>query len=194
MNTINPKHFRILAIAPSDRGFGFAVLEGRDTLVDWGIKRVQRENKNAKSLKKAEGLIALYRPGVLVLENASAKHSLRSPRIRRLCPQIIKLAATHKLNVKLFSRDEVMKTFLPEGQGTKYAVAEIVAKRFSEELSHKLPTERKLGHSEDSRMSIFNAAALALLFRVSLKRENFQAKESHIVGKVAAVTEGEMGR
>ena len=37
MKKIQPKHFRILAIAPSTRGFGFAVLEGQDTLVDWGV-------------------------------------------------------------------------------------------------------------------------------------------------------------
>lgn len=174
MNTISPKHFRILAIAPSDRGFGFAVLEGRDTLVDWGIRRVQGENKNAKSLKKAEELIAHYQPGMLVLENASAKHSLRSPRIRRLCRQIIKLATTHNVSVKLFSRDQVMKTFLPDGRGTKYAVAKVVAERFSEELGKKLPPERKLGHSEDSRMSIFDAVALVLAFRLKgTKRTQF---------------------
>jgi Holliday junction resolvasome RuvABC endonuclease subunit len=166
MNTINPKHFRILAIAPSTRGFGFAVLERQDTLVDWGVKTVKNGDKNVQSLEKVKELIAHYQPGVLVLENASAKNSLRSRRIRRLCRQIIKLASTNKVSVKLFSREQVMKTFLPDGRGTKYAVAEIVAERFPEELSQKLPPERKLGNSEDSRMSIFDAMALALVFRL----------------------------
>src|SRR5882724_7146505 len=110
MNIISPKHFRILAIAPSARGFGFAVLEGQDTLVDWGVKTV-KGNKNAQSLMRVEELIAHYQPGAMVLEDASAKGSLRYPRIRRLGQQIIKLAATHKVSVKLFSRDQVMKTF-----------------------------------------------------------------------------------
>src|SRR5580658_6458703 len=106
MNTIPPKQFRILAIAPVTRGFGFAVLEGQDTLVNWGVKVIQgKGNKNAKSLAKLEELITHYQPGMLVLEDASANGSLRHPRIRRLVPQIIKMAATRKANVTLFSRE-----------------------------------------------------------------------------------------
>jgi Holliday junction resolvasome RuvABC endonuclease subunit len=166
MNEIDPNHFRILAIAPSTRGFGFAVLEGQDTLVDWGVKTVIKEGKNIQSLKKVKELIAHYQPGVLVLEDALAKSSLRSPRIRRLCRQISTLAATHKVSVTLFSRDQVMRTFFSDGQGTKYALAQIVAKRFPDELSQKLPPERKLGNSEDSRMNIFDAVVLAVVFRL----------------------------
>src|SRR5882757_3467016 len=100
---MKPQPFRILAIAPSARGFGFAVLEGPDTLVDWGVKTVKRENKNAQSVKKVEELIVLYQPKMLILEDAEARDSRRSPRIRKLCRQIIQLTATHKVKVKLFS-------------------------------------------------------------------------------------------
>jgi Holliday junction resolvasome RuvABC endonuclease subunit len=165
MNRIQPKHSRILAIAPSTRGFGFAVLEGRETLVDWGVKTVKGD-KNVQSLAKAEKLITHYQPGVLVLEDASAKNSRRSPRIRKLCRQIIKMAANRKVSVKLFSRDRVMKTFMTDGQGTKHALAEILAKRFPEELGSRLPPKRKPWMSEDSRMNIFDAVALALVFRL----------------------------
>ena len=167
MSKIYPKEFRVLAIAPSARGFGFALLEGQDVLVDWGVKTVQIEDKNIQSLKKVKELIVHYHPGVLILEDASVKSSLRAPRIRRLCQQIGKLAARHKVRITLFSRDQVMKTFFADGHGTKYALAEIVAKRFSDELSQTLPPKRKLGNSEDSRMNIFDAAALAVVFRLS---------------------------
>ena len=168
MSKICPKEFRVLAIAPSARGFGFAVLEGQDILVDWGIKTISYGNKNIRSLEKVKGLIIHYQPGVLILENASVKSSLRAPRIRRLCRQIGKLAARHKVGVTLFSRDQLMKTFFADGRGTKYALAEIVAKRFSDELSQTLPPKRKLGNSEDSRMNIFDAAALAVVFRLKM--------------------------
>jgi Holliday junction resolvasome RuvABC endonuclease subunit len=166
MNTINPKQFRILAIAPVTRGFGYAVLEGQDTLVNWGVKTVKgKGNKNAKSLPKVEELIAHYQPGVLVLEDASAKGSLRHPRIRRLCQQIIKVAATHKVSVKLFSREQVMKLLIPDGQGTKHALAEIVANRFPEQLGSKLPPKRKAWMREHYQMGIFDAVGLALMLR-----------------------------
>jgi Holliday junction resolvasome RuvABC endonuclease subunit len=172
MNQINPKHFRILAIAPSTRGFGFAVLEGQETLVDWGVKTVNSD-KNKQSLAKVKELVAQYQPGVLVLEDASAKDSRRSPRIRKLCQQIIKTAANRKISVALFSRDQVMKSYITDGQGTKHALAEIIAKQFPEELGFRLPPKRKPWMSEDSRMNIFDAVALVLMLRLkNLHRAN----------------------
>jgi Holliday junction resolvasome RuvABC endonuclease subunit len=172
MNQINPKHFRILAIAPSTRGFGFAVLEGQETLVDWGGKTVKGD-KNVQSLAKVEKLIAHYQPGALVLEDASAKGSRRSPRIRKLSQQIIKMAANRKVSVKLFSRDQVMKTFITDGQGTKHMMAEIIAKRFPEELGSRLPAKRKPWMSEQYQMGVFDAVALVLILRLKdLHRAN----------------------
>ena len=165
MNQTNKKDFRILSVAPSDRGFGFVVLEGRDTLVECAVKTVKRD-KNAKSLEKVEELIAHYQPGVLILENTSAKGSRRASRIRKLCQQIIKLAVIRKVRVKLYSRKQVMNTFIPDGPGTKHALAEIIANRFPEQLGSKLPPKRKAWMSQDSRMNIFDAVALAMVFRL----------------------------
>jgi hypothetical protein len=75
------KNNRILGIAPSSRGFGFAVMEGRESLIDWGIRSVIRD-KNTCTLKKVEAMIAHYKPAILVLEDASAKGSRRSGRIQ----------------------------------------------------------------------------------------------------------------
>ena len=74
------KNDRVLAIAPSSRGFGFAVMEGGDTLVDWGVRSVVGD-KNADALKKAEAMFALYKPTVLVLGGRFRKRfSTLSPR------------------------------------------------------------------------------------------------------------------
>jgi Holliday junction resolvasome RuvABC endonuclease subunit len=159
------KSFRILSIAPSSCGFGFVVLEGDEIFVDWGVKKVTG-NKNAKSLKKAEELIVQYEPAVLVLENTLANGSRRSPRIRALTRQIVKMATARKIHIKQFSRDQVMNAYIPNRKGTKQEVAEIIAQRFPMELSSSLPAKRKLWKSEDSRMTIFDAAALALTFRM----------------------------
>jgi hypothetical protein len=170
MNTIHPKQFRILAIAPVTRGFGFAVLEGRDTLVNWGVKTVQgKGNKNAKSLAKVEELIARYRPGVLVMEDASAKGSLRHPRIQRLVPQIVNVAATQKIDVTLFSREQMLKLLAPGGHGTKHDLAKFVAGQFPEQLGSKLPPKRKAWMREHYQMGIFDAVALVLALRLRLE-------------------------
>jgi hypothetical protein len=166
MNTLHPNQFRVLAIAPVTRGFGFALLEGQDTLVNWGVKVVNgKGNKNAKILPKVEELIAHYQPGALVLEDASAKGSLRHPRIQRLVPQIIKMAANQKVNIKLFSREQVTKILFPDGHWTKHGLAQIVANQFPEQLGSKLPPKRTAAKREHYQMGIFDAAALALALR-----------------------------
>jgi len=168
MNQINPKHFRILAIVPSTKGVGFAVLDGQDTLADWGVKSARgKGNKNAKSLAGVKELITDYQPDVVILEDATAKGSQRSLRIRKLCPQIIKLVASLKVNMKLISRDQVLKTLVPDGERTKHTAAEIVARRFPDELGAKLPPKRKAWMKEHYQMGIFDAVALAMVFRMT---------------------------
>lgn len=163
MTPIPQKYIRILAIAPSTRGFGFAVIEGKETFIDWGVKSV-KVNKNAESLKKVKALIAHYQPGMLVLQDT--EHSRRSARIRALSKRIITLAGTRKVRVKLFSREQVMQIFFVNAPGTKQALAEILAERFPEELGSRLPPKRRAWMSEDSRMDIFDAVALAVISRL----------------------------
>jgi len=44
--------------------------------------------------------------------------------------------------------------FFHDGQGTKYALAELLAKSFPEELGHRLPPKCKPWESEKNRMDI----------------------------------------
>jgi len=129
------KNDLVLAIAPSSRGFGFAVMEG---------------------------MITLYNPAVLMLEDAPAKGSRRSRRIRNVTKKIIATAASRQAEVALLSRDQVMRAFFKDGIGSKHTIARILAMRFPEELGHRLPPKRKPWRSEDYRTGIFDAVALAV--------------------------------
>ena len=71
-NRNHSKYPRVLAVAPSTRGFGFAVLEGEATLVDWGVKSVNGD-KNSQSLLKVEEMIGLYHPELITLQDTTAK-------------------------------------------------------------------------------------------------------------------------
>lgn len=170
MNQHPTKHPRVLAIAPSTRGFGFAVLEEQETLVDWGVKSVQ-EDKNKRSLVKVGELIAHYQPQVLVLEDASGEDSRRSVRIQTLGRRIITLSASLSVRVVVLSREQIRQVFFADGEGTRHALAELLARRFPEELGPRLPPKRKPWKSEDCRMDIFAAVALAVALRLrSTKR------------------------
>jgi len=161
MNHKLPMYPRILAIAPSSKGFGFAVLEGVDTLADWGGRSVTGTDKNTQSLVKVKALIAHYRPEVLVLEDTTTQASKRAARIKRLSRQIVALAKRQKLHALLFSQEQVRQAYFPEGQGTKHELATLIANRFPEELGSRLPRKRRPWESEHAVMDIFDATALA---------------------------------
>lgn len=163
------ENIRILAVAPSSRGFGFAVLEDGRMLVDWGVKSITG-NKNADTVTKVAMMITDYHPAVLVLENASAKGSRRSPRIRNLVEKIASLAVSRKLAVTLISREYVMRAFFIDGKGTKHTVARVLAMRFPEELGDRLPRKRRAWEGEAYRMNIFEAVALAFAQQLRTKR------------------------
>ncbi len=159
------KYPRILALTPSARGFGFALFEGPGTLADWGRREVKGNHKNKAALPKVEELIAHCQPDILVLEDTLAESSRRAPRIRKLSQRIIELAAKRRVKVALFSRKEVLNNFFADGKGSKDETAKIIAERFPDDLGFQLPPKRPQWESEDPRMDIFDAVALAMVFR-----------------------------
>jgi Holliday junction resolvasome RuvABC endonuclease subunit len=111
-------------------------------------------------------LIAHYQPYALVLQDVLAKNTRRSARIMELILQIARLAETRNIKVRCFSNEQVRRRFFGDSQGTKHALAEVLAKRFHEELGSCLPPKRRSWMGEDRRMDIFDAVALALAFQL----------------------------
>jgi Holliday junction resolvasome RuvABC endonuclease subunit len=157
------KNISILALTPSARGIGFAVLEGHDQLHDWGVKS-GKGDKNKVAIKCVKELIASNRPEVIVLPDM--KNARRDPRIKALNRQIIAVAKAHRVSVALFSDAQVKKVLLAECKGTRHDLAEMVAKRFPDQLTFHLPPKRDIYKSEDSRIDFFYAVALALTLKL----------------------------
>src|SRR5215467_13579765 len=162
MSRANTNDKRVLAIDPSTRGFGFAVLEGPSRLIDWGVKETKTEKKK-RSLTFIEALIEQYQPKVVIVEDYAAKGSRRCSRVRELIDDISKLAVKRKVKVRSFSRLKVKRALAEASASNKYEIAIAIAKRFPE-LAPRLPRFRKPWMSEDYRMSIFDAVALAITF------------------------------
>ena len=159
---------RVLAIDPSTHGFGYALFEGPNRVVDWGTADI-RSDKHAAALKKTEELIRRYEPAVLVVEDCSHKSSRRNPRVRLLTEQMLALA--RRCGVKGYPLPLVVvyQQFSKQGAKTKYDVALALAREFPA-LMLRLPPKRKPWQSEDSRMSIFDAAALGYTYLVHRRR------------------------
>jgi Holliday junction resolvasome RuvABC endonuclease subunit len=162
MTVARRKDTRVLAIDPSTRGFGFAILEGPNGLIDWGVKETKTD-KTRRTLKLIEHLIDHYQPNVLVVEDYDAKGSRRCRRVANLIKDISKLASKKKIRVRSFSRAKVKQVFSETGASNKQDIATAIAKRFPE-LAPRLPRFRKPWMSEDYRMSIFDAVSLAAAY------------------------------
>jgi hypothetical protein len=164
---LDPKKYsRILAIAPSSRGFGYALLEG-EKLANWGSSTASKD-KNTKCVMKVEELLLRFEPAVMVLEDTGAEGSRRYPRIRELSQRLLALGLNHKTPIGWFRQDQVMHFFSGNGEGTKQEIAQRIGERFPEELGAMVPPKRRTGMNQDYRIDIFDAVALAIIFRESI--------------------------
>lgn len=152
---------RILGIDPVGSGFGFVILETDPIqLVDWGVARhspkvrLQRETA-------VRSLLERYEPTIIVLEHVRDVRSLRRHALEAFTESTAELLTQCGIPVHRYSRQDIRTTFAPSGQFTKQGIATVLAAQFPE-LRSRLPGPRKLGNSEDSRMSIFDALSFAL--------------------------------
>jgi len=152
---------RVLALDPMSRGFGFAVLEGPITLVDWGIRNAANDNLRAP-LRKIKDLIGLYHPDVIVIEDCRHDRSRRRQRVRAVIAQVATLA-TPETEVQLIPAALVRRVFGAGRAVTKHQIATLVSEHFPE-LAYRLPPERKPWMPEDARFAIFDAVAFGLTY------------------------------
>ena len=163
-----PKQVRTLAVSLSSRGFGYAAMEGNNRLISFG-KKIFNEDKNVRSLAHIEKVIIRNEPDVLVLQDVNAKNARgtrRDPRIKKLHRKVVVLAKKRELKVVEISGTELREVLLGNARGTRQETAELLAKQFPDELASQLPPKRKSWESEDARMDIFEAVALAVVVRV----------------------------
>lgn len=161
------QRFRTLAVSLSTKGFGYAAMEGGNDLIAYGNK-VIKGGKNQGSLIQIEKLIVRNHPNTLVLHDVNARGSRRARRIKELDQSVAILCKKYRLKVVRISKTKLRALLLGDELGTKYQMAEMLAKRFSDELASRLPPKRKKWKSEDARMDIFEAVALAVACQMNV--------------------------
>lgn len=151
----------IMALHATSRGFGFVVMSGPFSLVDWGT-RSARKNKNATCLASLTTLLDRFDPHTLVLEDPSLSPR-RSARINRLYQAIAALCLSRSIDLAVFTRADIHHCYASVGALTWQDVAEAVERQL-EPLRGLVPKRRKAWQSESRRMSIFAAAAAAMAY------------------------------
>jgi hypothetical protein len=153
----------VLAIHLQSRGFAFVLFEGRLAPVDWGVFDARGVDKNTRSLMRIASLLTLHTPDVLVLQDMSEQGTIRARRIQELNRRIAEVADERGILVLTYSRAQIVAQFEEFGSQTKHEIAETIAKHIPA-LGLYVPPTRKPWMSEDARMGIFDATALAWLF------------------------------
>jgi hypothetical protein len=161
--TPRERHDLVLAVHFQSRGFAFVLFDGWAALVDWGVYDGRGTHQNARCVKRIDSLFALHTPDVLILQDMSESGTRRARRIRVLNRNTAELALQRGMAVHMYSRAQVVKHFEELDAVTKHGIAETIARRIPA-LHLYVPPARKPWMSEDARMGIFDAAALAWLF------------------------------
>lgn len=152
----------VMSIFPNWHGFAYVVFEG-GALLDWGMSDVRRPGKNRVCLERISRLLDRYEPDVLVLRDTSNLIIPRDRRLRALIEAIQELAAAKPLKTVHVSRGQIQDAFDRLETPTRAAIIQTIAERIPS-FEWFVPPIRKIWESEDRRMGLFDAAALALTF------------------------------
>jgi RNase H-fold protein (predicted Holliday junction resolvase) len=154
---------RIIALDPTTKGFGYAILDLPLRLIAWGLAHISGE-KRSGAVARFEALLDQFRPDAVVLEDTTAPGSRRYPRMRDLIETLAKTARERGVAVYTVARLAVIACFSSKDErATKAKIAKTLAVAFPE-LAEKVPKQRKTYQSEDERISIFDAVSLAVTF------------------------------
>jgi hypothetical protein len=153
----------VLAVYLNTRGFAFVLFEGHLSPVDWGVKEMRGGKKHSRCLAGVATILDRYEPDILVLQDTSETGTPRTRRIRILNAAIGALASSKAIPVYRYSRVVVLAAFSYLGVCNKEIIADVIAKHIPA-FERYIPPIRKQWMSEDARMGLFDAAALALVF------------------------------
>lgn len=154
---------RVLALAPSARGVGYAYFEAPLSPIDWGLSGTKGKNRNAAGFDMVRKLVERLQPDIIVLHEYALPGVRRSQRIRRLQHMIATYATAQVIEVRRYSRGDIKRAFGHFGAATRYEIAQVIAGQIHA-FEHRLPPRRKMWMTEDPRMTLFEAVALALTY------------------------------
>lgn len=155
----------VLALYPFSRGFSFVLFEGPYSPIEWGVKDIRGKERNALTFEACKQLLGRLQPDILVLQDCHReKPAYRSERIRRLHWLIAGHAQSEAIELHAYTRKDVRACFASAGAATRYEIAQVLASQLRAFKLRLPPKHTKIWKSEDPRMSLFDAAALAWTF------------------------------
>ena len=158
---------RILALEIRRHRIGFAVLEGRKRLLDYGVGSY---TSRSSILRYLDRIIPTFGPEIIAVRRAQQKN-VSDRRATSETFTIVRAAAEQRaIPIEFIANEEVKLAFQQTAARNKDEIATAVTKMFPE-LRWKLPRERKPWISEGYHMIMFDAVATAITICVRLERK-----------------------
>lgn len=153
----------VLAVYVTSRGMAHVLFEGEGNPVDWRVYATQGAFQNHRYVDRFIGLIEQFRPDLVVLPDPGDMEKRGSHRPARLARAFAAHAEGHAVPFVTRSRLDVLTTFAHLTPCTKQTIAaEIIG--MIPYLGQHTPRKRMPWMNEDRRMSLFDAAALAISY------------------------------
>lgn len=150
---------RILSFDLRSRWLAYVVFEWPDRLLDCGMRKFIGDHH----VKPIADLLGTFRPSVAVLRTVARGDRRNVPGVRRAINLVRMEARRRSIPVETMSARLSRSYFRRYGRQTKYQIASFLAAHFPP-LANRLPPPRKKWKPEDRRMSIFDAAEIAVAY------------------------------
>lgn len=152
----------LLSIYPNNRGFGYALMEDPQKLLDYGIVTI-RPLCNGRILKRIEKLLDYYKPTLVVTQDYKCTHARYGKRNKALIEAIVELAQRKNLDIHSYTRIQIRDVFEQFEARTKHEISRKIAE-WLPEVAYRTPKLRKLWYPEDYNMVLFDALSLIYAF------------------------------
>ena len=154
---------RIVALEIRASKIGFAAFEAPSKLLDWGARSTGSSALTHVVAERIRTLFEFYRPSIVVVRERDPKRKRERRTLKRIREIISRETKKHSARFSAISSQEFRAFFDSRAVKTKYGIASEMAKRF-DELSWKLPRQRKSYESESPSLAVFDAVATGIVF------------------------------
>lgn len=151
---------RLIGLDVRPRSFAFIVLEG-SIVLDCGSRSCGRKDSRSCLGQRLQRILETYTPSLIAMRSHRAMRTSAAGRRKALAGILRAAARKSRVAIVDVNPSALRDYFRLHDARTKYEIAQAVAILLPE-LAWKLPPQRKVWQSEHHRMSIFDAAAVAL--------------------------------